>query len=735
MRLPMMMLLAITCLSGAPPAGGAELFVATNGSDANPGTAERPFATIAKARDAVQERVAKGTDAEVTVWIKGGTYELAEPLVFGPQSGGTEKTSVTYAAMPGDRVIFSGGREIAGWQREDDGLWTARLPAADGGAVSFRNLYVEGRRAVLARQPNEGAQPDCVQLKAAELSEDRSRFTLTFPPGVLDNLAQSPDLEVMVAGNWAINRKKVESVDPATGTLLLKPPHRHGPAYILPSAGRWAYLAGARELADQPGEWAFDRRGGVIAYRPLAGQDMTMVKVVAPRLAQLIVVAGAEGHPVRNLHFKSIELAYTDWKLPDEGYMGIQACHYGSGDEPGQRWNRIPAAVLFHDALGCSIRDCVADHLGGSAIELADGCRDCLIEGNRVFDVSANGIMVGGPKIEQRVPDGCRVANNHIFACGREFYGAIGIWVGFARATRVAHNLVHDLPYTGISVGWEWNDSPTPCKENLVEWNHVYDVMNRLCDGGCIYTLGFQPGTILRGNHLHAVHRSPMAQGAPNNGMFIDQGSKGYLFAENVIYDTAAEFVRFNQCQRDWHTWEDNHIGEEAEVRKSGRETIAAAGLQSPWKEREAAYEAFHGRLALVPEMASVMELDALRGQPALADQEAGKLGGAVSRAAAAWKGRGAQFRPIATPELARALSRWSLAQMKDYQAVPPAENAGLKPLGIAGDGCVVLEGTIDTLPTHHTLVTRWLKVYLLYDDRSREIRHATLTIRGERLE
>ena len=101
------------------------------------------------------------------------------------------------------------------------------------------------------------------------------------------------------------------------------------------------------------------------------------------------------------------------------------------------------------------------------------------------------------------MPKGNRVLNNHVFACGQSFYGAVGIWVGIAERTTVAHNLVHDLPYTGISVGWEWSTRPTPCRENVVEGNHVYNVMNRLCDGGCIYTLGWQPGTVIRGNHLH----------------------------------------------------------------------------------------------------------------------------------------------------------------------------------------------------------------------------------------
>ena len=75
--------------------------------------------------------------------------------------------------------------------------------------------------------------------------------------------------------------------------------------------------------------------------------------------------------------------------------------------------------------------------------------------------------------------------------------------------------------------------------------------------------------------------------------MFIDEGSKGFLFDRNVIYNTAAELVRFNQCQRDWHTWRDNHIGEPAEVKEAGKEIIAKAGLEPPYRERLMKGDAF----------------------------------------------------------------------------------------------------------------------------------------------
>jgi hypothetical protein len=86
--------------------------------------------------------------------------------------------------------------------------------------------------------------------------------------------------------------------------------------------------------------------------------------------------------------------------------------------------------------------------------------------------------------------------------------------------------------------------------------------MKVLCDGGCIYTLGLQPGTILRGNLLHDVHynRTGRQSIRSNNGIFFDQGSKSFLVEGNVIYNTAGPPIRFNQCAHNWLTWGENHF-------------------------------------------------------------------------------------------------------------------------------------------------------------------------------
>jgi len=558
MNAPSLLLVWLMCCGAAL---GVELVVAPDGDDANPGTREKPFASIAAAQAAVRKLVAGGLRENVVVTIRGGVYELPEPLAFGPEDSGTEQHSITYAAAQGEKAVVSGGRRITGWKKGEGKLWTATLPHAMRARPAFRNLWVNGRRATRARFPNADDNPPRVQLQDSKLSKDLKTWTMRLAPGVVKDWKNPADIEIMVDGNWAINRKRVHSADPATGTLVMAPPHRQTIPWNQPRRGRWAYLENSPSFLDRPGEWYLDHKSGVLSYWPLPGEEMAKAEVFAPVLTRLVEVKGTAEKPVHNLHFVGITFAHTDWQIPPVGYFGVQACHIVRGKGSARQWDRVPCALRFDYAQGCSVRDGAIGHLGTGGIELVEGCRDCTIEGNHIFDVSANGVMLGGPKDEAGVPKNCRVANNHIHAIGIEYHGAVGVWVGFAQRAVIAHNEVHDTPYTGISLGWQWNPKPTACRENTVEWNHVYDVMKNLGDGGCIYTLGLQPGTVIRCNHLHDVRRSRFNQAAPNNGMFIDEGSKGFLFERNVIYRTAHQPVRFNQCRRDWHTWRGNVEG------------------------------------------------------------------------------------------------------------------------------------------------------------------------------
>jgi hypothetical protein len=544
---------------GAEAAADADFYVAPGGDDGHPGTKSEPFKTLDRARDAVRELIARGLTRNVTVHLRGGTYRIGEPVVFGVQDSGSDEFSITYAASPGEQPVISGGRPIGGWQANPDGTWTASVADVASGKWRFRELFVNGRRAQRARHPDSG------YLRLVRSGPDR-RTSFEFKPGDVRSYDDVADVEVVYLHDWSISRVRARSVDESRHTVTLAQPIGAG------GRGFWLicgfeqhpryYLENSAAFLDAPGEWHLDERRGVVSYRPRPGETIAAMEAVAPVARQLLVVRGdpESGRPVRNLHFVGLRFEHCAFPLPAGGYAGIQAAfHQYRGGEAGDRSRtELTPAVFFELAERCRFADGGVAHTGGSAVGFGRASSNNTLVGNRITDVAGNGVMVGENK--QRQVDGKPwwqavpgqaasknlIKNNLIEGCGRVFYGAVGIWVGLANHTTIAHNEVRDHPYTGVSVGWMWNPTPTPCKANIVENNHIHHVMQILSDGGGIYTLGRQPGTVLRGNVIHDV---PLNAGrAESNGMFLDEGTTDMVIENNVIYNVVRSPLRFHKA-------------------------------------------------------------------------------------------------------------------------------------------------------------------------------------------
>lgn len=140
--------------------------------------------------------------------------------------------------------------------------------------------------------------------------------------------------------------------------------------------------------------------------------------------------------------------------------------------------------------------------------------------------------------------------------------------------------------------------------------------------------------------------------------------------------------------------------------------------------------------LVFVPEMERIADLDrSLNGSRWSAADDANRADD-LRRVQADWKTRIPTIQALLTPERVRSLSRWATKQMEAYATVQSLEKVQLQPVA-AGEkeGTILLESTIDTLPTHSPPVTRWLKAFVRYDTRGQKIAHVTITIRGQRLE
>jgi len=567
--------LAVFALAAA--CGAKEFHVAPKGLDGAYGMAGAPFATPKRALEAVRAHRAAHPDEDVTVVLHAGTYRLEEPLVFGPEDGGSAERSVTWTAAEGDEVTLSGGTPVRpGSKVTEAGVWHAGVPGVAEGEWYPRHLWVDGKRAVRARWPNADADPPYVQIAGGGLAKDLKDFTLQFKPGSVKRWKGLADTEIVVLKLWSALRKRVARVDPKAGTVTLRPPHVQGSRSNCARKGMWVYFENSADFLDAPGEWFLDPASGHLTYGARLGESPSTSIGVVPRLKRLVVLEGTKVRPVRNLHFVGLTFAHTDWPLPEAGHDGRQAFFwYGGRDAPEEV--AFPASALhWRWAEGCSLQRCTVAHTGATAVRLEEGCKRCDVLDCCIVDAAGNGVMAGVHRDPGRrpkegataplprapeLPQNIRIQRCVIERCGATFPGAVGVWVGFARDVEVSHNRVSDLPYTGISIGWQWNPSPTSAAGFTVARNHIDECMQLVGDGGGIYSLGWIPGTVLEGNLIHAIRRNPQCIGAPNNGIFFDQGSKGFVMKQNVIFDTAADANRFNQCKKEWHTWEDNVLG------------------------------------------------------------------------------------------------------------------------------------------------------------------------------
>ncbi len=485
----------------------------------------------------------------VSVYVRGGTYSLSEPLVFGPEDSGTLNFPISYKACGGETPVLSGGKVIAGWKKmmmnrpaaapEGGDLWSAEVPEVKEGKGYFHELFVNGIRRQRARTPNVGF----FYVDGQVTSEDLARFK--FHPGDIQPFwIGKGDVEAVVLSKWAEFRAPIQALDDATHMVTLTGKRQpHGDEK---NARYW--IENNFDALDAPGEWYLNRRAGVVYYRPDRSEDVARAVVVAPVLRQLVRL---EGHPeagklVENLTFRGLTFAFTDWSMPREGYADVQAAY------------DLPAAVEMKGARNCSIEKCVFIHLGEYALAASDGSQGNRIVRNEMTDLGAGGIKIGEPKVPKDVQEATRgnvLSDNRIHDIGRVFPAAVGVWVGESRGNTISHNEIFDTFYTAISVGWTWGYGTTAARDNVIEFNHIHHVgRGMLSDMGCIYTLGVQPGTVERNNLCHDVERYERGYGGW--GIYADEGSSNILVENNVVY--GAEDGGFHQ-----------HYGRENEVRNN----------------------------------------------------------------------------------------------------------------------------------------------------------------------
>lgn len=548
----------------APTAAETVFYVATNGRDSwsgklaepNARRTDGPFQTLQRAQKAVRALKARASlDKPVTVYMRQGRYDLSKPLVFMPADSGTPQDPITYAAYPGETPLMSGGKVITGWQRVRDRkllaqaggeLWMARLPEVKEGKWYFHELFVNGQRKQRARTPGFFYIDGKVNVQ--------NQGTFKFHPGdIKPEWAAGENVEVVALMRWAAIRMYISKVDEATHTVTLS----GNPSPFHPEINARYWVENTMDALNAPGEWYLNRRTGIVYYRPEPGEDIDDIHAIAPIPTQLVRFEGGGGDGrVHDIRFSGLTFSYTDWSMSPTGYADLQAAY------------DIPAAVAGVGTHSIEIKKCTFSHLGGYAVSFGGaqeqqgsrlGSNGDRIIGDEMVDLGAGGVKIGDgifndtyevgaggsninahidPDSPEQATENNVVSDNHIHHIGLVYPGAVGVWVGQSGDNTISHNEINDTYYTGISVGWTWGHGPSAARGNKIEFNRTYDIgQGMLSDMGCIYTLGVQPGTVIRNNICHDVSRSvSLLYEYGAWGIYLDMGSSDILIENNVVY-------------------------------------------------------------------------------------------------------------------------------------------------------------------------------------------------------
>ena len=594
-----------------------EIWISPKGSDFNDGTRQSPKATLTSAlRQAREWRRTEDNRIQggITIYMEGGTYAFHEPVFIRPEDSGTKESPTIIRSVGDEKVILSGGISIKGWKKQGK-VWVADVPAFNGRPLDFRQLWVNGKKAVRARDVEDFEKMNRI------CSVDEKNEILYVPAvsirRLIDNKGnlKAKYAEMVLHQMWCVANLRIRSVEVQGDSAAIR---FHQPESRIQFEHPWPhpmvttdghnsafYLTNARELQDVPGEWYHDIDARKVYYYPREGEKMQEAEVIVPAVETLVRVEGTLDRPVCHIRFEKITFSYTTWMRPSEkGHVPLQAGMYltdGYRIDPkmqrnylnhpldNQGWlGRPAAAVRVVAARQIDFERCRFEHLGSTGLDYEEAVQGGVVRGCLFLDIAGNGLLVGSfspaahethlpynPADRREVCTQQQINNCYFTEIGNEDWGCLAIAAGYVGDVNIEHNEISEVPYSGISLGWGWTQTVNCMRNNRVHANLIHHYAKHMYDVAGIYTLGSQPKSYVTENCVHSIYK-PGYVHDPNHWFYLytDEGSSFI-----TVRDNWTEGEKYLQnANGPGNVWENNGPKVDSVIRER-------AGLEAGYKD------------------------------------------------------------------------------------------------------------------------------------------------------
>ena len=553
-----------------------EIWISPKGSDFNDGTRQSPKATLTSAlRQAREWRRTEDNRIQggITIYMEGGTYAFHEPVFIRPEDSGTKESPTIILSVGDEKVILSGRISINGWKKQGK-VWVADVPVFNGRPLDFRQLWVNGKKAVRARDVEDFEKMNRI------CSVDEKNEILYVPVvsirRLIDNKGnlKAKYAEMVLHQMWCVANLRIRSVEVQGDSAAIR---FHQPESRIQFEHPWPrpmvttdghnsafYLTNARELQDVPGEWYHDIDARKVYYYPREGEKMQEAEVIVPAVETLVRVEGTLDRPVCHIRFEKITFSYTTWMRPSEkGHVPLQAGMYltdGYRIDPkmqrnylnhpldNQGWlGRPAAAVRVVAAKQIDFERCRFEHLGSTGLDYEEAVQGGVVRGCLFRDIAGNGLLVGSfspaahethlpydPADRREVCTQQHINNCYFTEIGNEDWGCLAIAAGYVGDVNIEHNEISEVPYSGISLGWGWTQTVNCMRNNRVHANLIHHYAKHMYDVAGIYTLGSQPKSYVTENCVHSIYK-PGYVHDPNHWFYLytDEGSSFITVRDN----------------------------------------------------------------------------------------------------------------------------------------------------------------------------------------------------------